>query len=207
MSQLSYKIAVTLALLCPSIALAAPPCLSLHKEIEVESRLATAGFWSNFRNSEGSINYEMEDMLNVADREAEKIMNQPKCSSCENGFLFLVFRSTPAKRLQDYEDFEHCAELEKKTIANPIIYADRRFKSRDAAKEWYEELTQGKGADGKDLYKKCDRDCSPSYTTLVKKHDKHFVLTSTITCGHARDKDDNLYRLSSAFIWSCNQNN
>jgi hypothetical protein len=208
MRNLIPKLAMLVVLLSPSAVLATPTCLSLHKEVEFESRLATAGFWANYRNREGSVNYEMEEMLNAADHQAEGIMSRPKCSGvCNNGTLFLVFRSTPTKRLTDYKDFKHCAELEKETTTTPIVYSERRFKSRDEAKDWYHRLTQGKGSDGKDLYRRCDRDCSPAYTTLVTKHDKQFVLTSRITCGHARDKDDNTYRLSSAFIWSCKQNN
>ncbi len=192
----------------PDRILASPQCLNLHQELQFDSRVATAGFWANYRNHEGSINHEMDDMLNAADHQVEVIMKQTRCKdSCKDGALTLVFRSAPLKILQEYEDFQYCAQLEHRTITNPIVYANRRFKSRDAAKEWYSSLTQGKGPDGKDLYRQCDRNCSPSYTTLVTKHDDHFVLTSKIICGHARNKDDNQYRLSSSFIWSCHQNN
>ena len=184
--------------------LAQASCYTAGEEKYYESRLASAGFFANFRNSAGSVNFEMDQMLNRAHKYADKIKLLPACpGQCPNASLTLIFKSTPNKVQSAYSEQAQCQALLDQTSKNPIIYSDLKFKTAEEAKAWYHELTQGEGTEGENLYARCSGSCSPVYSTDVTRHDQKFILTATIICGHARDKDDDQYRLRSAFKWTC----
>jgi hypothetical protein len=105
--------------------------------------------------------------------------------------------------LPEYEDSPSCQRLLEATRQQPIVYDNRQFDTRDDAEEWYNDLTQGDGADGEDLYNRCPGQCSPSYSSVIYRKNGKFVITTSIVCGHARDKDDNQYRLTSSLRWMC----
>jgi hypothetical protein len=105
--------------------------------------------------------------------------------------------------LPEYEDSPSCQRLLEATQQQPIVYGNRQFDTQDDAEEWYNDLTQGDGADGEDLYSRCPGQCSPSYSSVIYRKSGQFVITTSIICGHARDKDDNQYRLTSSLRWIC----
>jgi hypothetical protein len=184
--------------------LAQASCYTAGEENGYDSRLASAGFFANFRNTPGSVNFEMDQMLSQAHSHADKIKSLPACpGQCPNASLALIFKSNPNKVQSAYSEQAQCQTLLDQTSKNPIVYRDLKFKTAEEAKAWYHELTQGEGPEGEDLYERCSGSCSPIYSTDVTHHDKNFILTATIICGHARDKDDDQYRLRSAFKWTC----
>jgi hypothetical protein len=105
--------------------------------------------------------------------------------------------------LPEYEDSPSCQKLLEATKQQPISYSNREFNTQDDAEEWYNDLTQGDGTDGEDLYNRCPGQCSPSYTSIIHRRNGKFLITTSIICGHARDKDDNQYRLTSSLRWMC----
>jgi hypothetical protein len=194
---------LTLLTVAPSRA--EVPCTPLNTDIPVRSTLASAGFFANLANAKNSINYQMDQLLKQAWQEASTVESaKPGCAqSCGEPVVALIFNSAPNATLQGYEDSSTCTTLYEATRTQPIVYADRTFDSEADAKDWYEDLTQGDGDDGEDLYKRCPGNCSPSYSSVSVKKADRLVVTTSIICGHARDKDDDQYRLSAALRWIC----
>jgi hypothetical protein len=115
----------------------------------------------------------------------------------------VIFDSVPNERLVEYSEREQCEKLLEESERNPLRYDHREFETPENAKKWYRDLTQGNGKDGKDLYNRCPGRCSPSYSSIVSfKGDQLSVSTSAI-CGHARNKDDDQYRMKTALKWVC----
>ncbi|HTS51695.1 MAG TPA: hypothetical protein VMH26_00315 [Burkholderiales bacterium] len=53
------------------------------------------------------------------------------------------------------------------------------------------------------LYQKCGGSCSPRYFMDVFQDADRFVATLEVVCGHARDKADNSYAVTSGYRWAC----
>jgi hypothetical protein len=195
--------ALIFLMIAPSVAQV--PCTPLNTDIPVRATLASAGFFANLRNAKNSINYQMDELLKQAWQEASTVSTEKQgcAQSCQKPVIALIFNSAPNVTLQGYEDSPTCTTLYEATRAQPIVYADRTFDSEDDAKDWYEDLTQGDGDDGEDLYKRCPGSCSPSYSSVSVKKADRLVVTTSIICGHARDKDDDQYRLSASLRWIC----
>ena len=182
-----------------------PPCSIQTHETHVRSTLASAGFFSNLRNAEHSINSQMDVLLEEARIRADQQSAPPTpCdTSCQFPKVAVVFRSEPHKRLLNYDEYPICDALYKHTRIHPIMYEHRTFSSEREAKKWYRDLTQGRGVDGKDLYVRCPGRCSPAYSSTAFQHSDKFIVSATIVCGHARDKDDDQYLLSASLRWIC----
>jgi hypothetical protein len=194
------------ALICISCAIAQSPCSPPQQDISIRSTLASAGFFDNLRNSDDSIRHQMDQLLSVSETKARELGQQKspcRSSSCESPVVAVVFASTPNMALPEYEDSPSCQRLLEATQQQPIVYGNRQFDTQDDAEEWYNDLTQGDGADGEDLYSRCPGQCSPSYSSVIYRKSGKFVITTSIICGHARDKDDNQYRLTSSLRWIC----
>lgn len=191
--------------LIPAALYAETACLPIGSTIPQRSSLASAGFFANLRNSESSLNYIMDSMLTEAFTNRSSMATEhPVCpNSCGGARLAIEFDSTPNLRRSGYSDSDACEKLEAETKRNPILYQGRIFDSADEAKDWYHDLTQGDGPDGEDLYQRCPGSCSPSYASTILKNSEKLLVTTSIVCGHARDRDDNQYRLTYSFRWIC----
>lgn len=183
------------------------PCTPINKDIPVRQATASAGFFANLRNSDDSINYLTDELLSQAEANAGDLQRREEgCSRvCSNAAIAVVFRSVPRLTLSGYSESARCDQLLSQTTQNPIVFDKKLFDSKDEAEDWYEELTQGDGDDGEILYAKCPGKCSPSYTSVIYKQASKFVVTTSVVCGHARDKDDDQYNLSAALRWVCPQ--
>lgn len=210
-STILYPILVAILLLWSgdSVSAAPPaiPCPFPASEFPVRTTLASAGFFANLRNAEHSINSRMGALLAQARAQAAQVASQPSpCKrNCQIPVVAVVFTSAPRIALDNYDEKGACEHLLRLTTAHPIIYANRAFTSEQDAKKWYQDLTQGDGPDGKDLYKRCPGLCSPSYSSTAYHLDNQFVVSTSIVCGHARDKDDDQYTLSASLRWICPQ--
>ena len=180
-------------------------CAPLNVDIPIRSTLASAGFFANIRNSDDSIRFRMDQLLTQAKAAAhERYIQETGCRrDCTNAVVAVVFSSSPNKTLSEYDETSTCQRLQEQTLTSPIVYDKRSFDSEEAAKDWYNELTQGDGADGEDLYEKCPGKCSPAYSSTAYEDAGKFLVTTSIVCGHARDKDDNQDRLNAALRWVC----
>jgi hypothetical protein len=115
----------------------------------------------------------------------------------------MILRSTPHQTLLDYDEFQRCEELRQKTSQTPITFSQRRFATAQDAQEWFEDLTQGDGPDGEELYKLCPGRCSPEYTSTEYLDHNSVVTSVSAVCGHARDKADDHYTISASIVWIC----
>lgn len=193
------------AFACATQAMAESRCTQPPRDIPVHSTLASAGFFDNLRNADDSIRFQMDQLLSQSETKATELAKQPgPCgSSCSSSFVAVVFSSTPNMTLPDYEDSPSCQKLLTATQNQPIVYSNREFDTQNDADEWYNDLTQGDGTDGEDLYERCPGQCSPSYSSVMYRKNGKFIVTTSIVCGHARDKSDNQYRLTSSLRWIC----
>ncbi len=180
-------------------------CLEPGHSRVIENTLASAGFFANLRYSEDSIHYQMDQLL---DRAKNKLgIFQQKSSICANScakpVVGIVFSSHPRYTLDNYSEADKCQKLFELTSKDPIVYKHRLFKDDEEAKEWYNDLSRGSGEDGEDLYDRCDGSCSPQYSSFIWSENGGLAVTTSIICGHARDKDDDQYVLSSALRAEC----
>jgi hypothetical protein len=181
------------------------PCSQPPNDIPVGNTLASAGFFDNLRNSDDSIRFKMDELLSKSEAQGTQHVQPPSpCSqSCVRPVVAIVFSSVPNMTLPAYEDSHMCQKLLEETSKAPIVYSRRTFEAQEDADEWYNDLTQGEGVDGEDLYNRCPGSCSPAYSSLFYRVNNKLIVTTSIICGHARDKDDNQYRLSSSLRWIC----
>lgn len=198
-------VSITLSLAAARVALADLPCTPLGQEISLKTSVASAGFFANLRNARHSVRFRTDQMLEDARAAAQTAsVREAQCKrSCSKPVITVIFRSTPYRYLTDHEDTSLCEELLEKTSKSPIVYDNRRFPSDDAAREWYRDLTQGDGDDGEDLYRRCPGACSPTYSSVAYRQGEELIVSTSIICGHVRDKDDDQYTLSTALRWVC----
>lgn len=186
---------------------AKPNCPTINRIIPIRSTRASAGFLSNLRHAERSIRNQTDKLLNEGRIRAHHLLHIPKMDSCSmpcsHALVSMRFVSRPHKTLTDYAESNICKTLLRTTTNTPIVYRERTFESEDAARLWYKSLTLGDGADGKDLYRRCPGSCSPSYETQIYSKENKLHLTTTVICGHARDKSDDTYDLSLSLQWIC----
>jgi hypothetical protein len=187
------------------VAYGQSPCIQPTSDIPVGNTLASAGFFDNLRNSDDSIRFHMDELLSKSEARATQETQPPNpcAQTCVRPIVAIVFSSVPHMTLPAYEDSQACQKLLEETTKAPIVYGQRTFENQEEAEEWYNDLTQGDGTDGEDLYGRCPGSCSPAYSSLFYRVNNKLVVTTSIICGHARDKDDNQYRLTSSLRWMC----
>lgn len=207
MRGLFHVVVLLLSLSYTSYLSVATPrnCSPLNTDIPVRSTLASAGFFANLSHASNSISFLMDKLITESENKAKEIVSsETGCSrSCPNALTAVVFTSLPNKTLPDHDDAVTCAKLYQTTQQNPIQYQNRTFDTQEEAEDWYNDLTQGDGSDGEDLYTRCPGACSPAYSSVTYKQNGRFTVSTSIVCGHARDKDDNQYRLTASVRWIC----
>lgn len=203
--RVALGLSIVASLSFSSTVMGQSKCSPLNVDIPIRTTLASAGFFANIRNSDDSIRFRMDELLTQAKAAAhERYTTENNCRrDCTNAVVAVIFSSSPNKTLTDYDETSSCQQLSDSTQKSPITYKNRAFDSEASAKEWYNDLTQGDGPDGEDLYEKCPGKCSPAYSSTAYEEGGKFIVTTSITCGHARDKDDNQYRLNAAIRWVC----
>jgi hypothetical protein len=147
--------------------------------------LASASTWDNLRNSDKSIKFKISQLINTATN-----------GKSEENF---TIQSIPNKILGSYTDKAYCETKLLETIDNKLLFTSPKFKSLDELNSWIGDFSQGKGADGAQLYQQCDKTCSPSYEYKISFRSEpktEYEVKALVICGHARDKDDNQYSLS-----------
>ena len=172
---ISYFIFYNLLFATPSLA--EPGCAE-------KIQLASASSWNNLVNSKDSLKYKTAKLINNAIKDKQNAE--------------IILTTTPNKISKEYEDRDYCEKkLQQTTANNKLVYNSAVLNSSAAVNDWLSGLSQGKSPEGVSLYKKCDRSCSPSYEYIITLNDGKFNIKASVSCGHARDKNDNKYKLSA----------
>lgn len=158
---------------------------------DISSKSASAAALMNLSNLPGSLKYELNELITngLAKLPANK--------------AYLAISVIPSKFQDSYHGKETCQQLLSETTASPLSYKNMTFSSKDKLINWFYDFTQGKGADGKDLYNRCPGLCSPQYTTAIRSRSDELLLDVFVVCGHARNKWENTYHLKSYLSSSC----
>lgn len=210
--RIAYILVIAATMLCTSTALAdrAGSCSDYTEDVTVSSGEATAGIFSNLFNLRNSLKFESVGMLRRALDQAESEKLQPPAGLCPSHCRvpdkpeYMLFSSVPGQFLGEYRHYRKCQKLLDATEAAPLIYTVSIPDGVEALTEWIGEFSRGEGSAGADLYRRCDGACSPQYHYLISQSGgEHFEVQAEVICGHARDKDDNLYKISYGFRWVC----
>lgn len=181
-------------------------CPGENHLVKLEGKMATASMWDNFRRNPGSIAFECQQLIDraLADQglSAEYESHcQPPCVAHLEGAVIL--RSKPNKLLSDYSEKELCQKFLTATTRDPLRYEGLRFKSSAEFNDWFSNFSQGSGDQGEDLYQRCPGSCSPQFEAHISQENSGLEVDVMVVCGHARDKDDNQYQLSTWRMVTC----
>ncbi len=201
------RLVAVLALWSAVSAWSQEPCTPDHVDVPKKQGSASAKSLANILKSQGSVRTEVTGQL----RNAQEGVTQAKppadgCSQlCRAGQpARILLTIVPQKFLTSYADALKCDERLRETSNQPLKFGPRHARSTDELAAWISDLSQGRGPDGAVLYKQCDGTCSPRYSAQVVQDGDGLIATVDVLCGPARDKDDNIYSVSSAYRWACN---
>ena len=183
-------------------------CSNIERDIVEETTTGTASLFANEGNKPGSVRYESDAILQKA--QAGIPNAQKPTDLCPSGCKLvpdpvIVFKAIPQKFLTNYSDYNKCQALLQQTQKTPFEY-DKQFASMSEVQDWFSNFSRGKGTDGKDLYNRCDGQCSPQYKFYISDQGSKLILDADIVCGHARDKSNNKYDISYGYEWVCEDN-
>lgn len=180
-----------------------PSCKGMDEKISVGTSVASANLMPNILGREGSIRNDARDLLGKAVETARQ-STPPPCPSCTTKFVPEVeLNSVPNKVNSDSAEAGECEAQIARTRQSPYKVNDLRFKSLDEMYEWIKDFSQGGGTHGAKLYEACSGGCSPRYRFNIVPESGQYVLDATATCGYPRDRDDNKYKLTAAYSWTC----
>jgi hypothetical protein len=157
------------------------------------TEIASAGFLSNLSSRADSIRATSKRMLD------EAIGTVRSDASAQR----IVLKSIPELSKKIDSDDQMCERLETETQKAPLEFNGKHFASADELTDWIMNFTQGKGADGKSLYKQCPGKCSPQYTWWIDPGESGLMVNARVVCGLPRDRDGDKYHLSIALAASC----
>lgn len=180
-------------------------CSNIEKDIVEKTTHGTASLFANQGNQPGSVRYESGAILQKAHAgipHAEKPANFCPAGCRIMPDPVIVFKAAPQKFLTKYSDKDKCQALLEETEKKPFEY-DKQFDSMSDVQNWFSNFSRGKGADGKDLYNRCNGQCSPQYEFFIANENGKLILDAHIVCGHARDKSNNRYVISYSYKWVC----
>lgn len=188
-------------------------CTSHYHDTPIGNLLARADVFANLWKKKGSVAYESEAAFVKAQEKVENGLTTPSSSVCPSGCklrspAYMYFFSEPNQVRSRYSDKFRCNTLSEQTEKNPYEYQLEEVNRLSDLNDWISNLSRGKSSDGKDLYRKCTGSCSPNYKYFISKHDlddEYYFVNAKVTCGHARDKKDNQYRLQYGFRWYCEE--
>lgn len=116
----------------------------------------------------------------------------------------IIFTSVPSSFRSGYSDEKECNRLAEQTKKSPLTFGTKSFGSMNELSEWISQFSQGKGAEGEQLYKQCPGSCSPQFHYEIRTGGGVDV-TPAVICGAARDKDENLYSIAVSVELQCSR--
>ena len=174
----------------------------------VELKDASAGLFANFRGAESSIKYQSGAILKRAleirkDLKAEHLSCPKMCGLATDSSIEFVAR--PRQFNKEHPENEKCQQYFTQTTALPLTWLRAPFGDFDEFSRRFSDFSQGSGAAGEELYRKCDGACSPQYRILISQvpSETGYIADVYVVCGLPRDKDDNMYTLETSLVWPC----
>ncbi len=168
-------------------------CVPSSDLTPMDTAAASAGFLANAGNRTDSIRATSNRMLAGAIEKAKSDESPQR----------IIFKSIPDLSKKTTSDDAMCEQQEMATTKKPLEFNDKRFATLDALTDWIMDFTQGKGADGKSLYKQCPGKCSPQYTWWIDQRGSELLVDARVICGRPRDRSGNKYQLSIALTPAC----
>lgn len=169
-------------------------CTPSSNVTQLSTETASAGVIANMTNRSNSIRAISHRMLTSAIDTAKS--KEPRQQ--------VIFTSMPELSKKTTSDDQMCARHEQATKKHAIEFNDKRFGSADELTDWIMDFTQGKGADGKSLYEQCPGKCSPQYTWRIEPEESSKLkVQARVVCGIPRDRDGDLYHLTTALAVVC----
>jgi hypothetical protein len=172
---------------------------------------ASAGIFANLWRTEKSLSYQSERAITALFSTQQALaLRQLAPTSCSAGCadtaitMFAELEIVPALLLTDYPDREHCSAKDLHSRIVPIRFSGVVANDEELS-DWMENLSRGRGAEGQALYRECDRTCSPQYHFRISKDvdTNGYAVDANVICSHARDKDDNFFRLRAQLRLGC----
>lgn len=154
---------------------------------------ASAGQMANFFKRPQSIRAQSEEILNHA-------LDQLQHAS---GSAWIEFQSIPRLAKPNNRAFEECAAYFKQTQTQRLKFDTQYFVNLEDMHAWIQDFSQGKGELGEQLYQACPGQCSPQYTWNIRRSGSSIHVDAAVVFGMPRDRDSQLYDLSTAIYTSC----
>jgi len=187
-------------------AQAGAECVDSEFVIAGDRREATAGVLGNFWGSNDSLSAVVMEVVEESSKNLRSASSKGCGESCQSSVPKRRIKVTPSSRLKEYGEKADCQKLLERTSVEPIVIVSPLFSDKEEFGEWFASLAQGKGKEGKKLYKLCPGSCSPGYSVdLEDKQNSNYLARVSAICGHARNKSENKFKVVSEYVWSCGE--
>lgn len=186
-------------------AVPAPTCKPGIADVPIASEVGSAGIMYNIAEHPESIRAVAGRLLNEAlDRQKKAKTAATACGDCRDDAPRVVYQVKPIHLLPAAEQQAICRKLDTQTRVRPFEFAPRHFESINALNSWVMAFSQGRGEEGKELYRRCEANCSPNYQFTIEPDETGLQVETRVHCGLARDRDSNDYAVSTALRLECN---
>ena len=163
--------------------------------------MASSGIMYNLAEHPKSIRATAGRQLKEALEKRSEAAKRQSCAGCVG--TRVVYRVGPTVFLPRASQQAVCLKLEQETHEHPFEYPDKHFQNLNQLNDWVMQFSQGRGAEGKDLYERCSANCSPRYEFLLNPDEQGIAVSTRVACGLARDRDSEDYEVSTALRTEC----
>ena len=179
-------------------------CALTPAETQIATATGSGGIMKNLAEHPSSIRAIAGRLLSdalIADSKQAGTDCDAACAQRDTAEI--VYRVAPTAYLADNQQREVCRKFESETSSHPLTFNQRRFRNVDELNEWIMAFSQGQGEDGRLLYELCSSNCSPRYTFLIAEQNAGYAVKAEVLCGLARDRSNDVFRVSTAVRRSC----
>lgn len=181
-----------------------PTCKPGVADVPIASEIGSAGIMYNIAEHPESIRAVAGRLLNDALDRQKKSPAATECGDCTaDGKPRIVYTVGPIHLLADKDQQAVCRKLDAQTRKQPFEFPPRHFESISALNDWMMAFSQGRGDEGKQLYERCEANCSPNYEFVIEPIEAGLQVETRVQCGLARDRDSDDYQVSTALRLEC----
>lgn len=179
-------------------------CAPVTHETPLATETGSVGIIKNLAEDPSSIRAIAGRLLSDALAADSRDPNAGCDAACtQRAHSQIVYRVAPTAYLADHQQREVCRKFESETASHPLTFNQREFRSVEEMNEWITAFSQGRGEDGRLLYELCSSNCSPRYTFLIAEQHAGYAVRTEVLCGLARDRSNDVYRVSTAVRHTC----